>query len=150
MVSVALMVCRVENTRCPVSAAVNAADTVSWSRISPTRMTSGSWRSTTRMAEPKVSVSNPTSRWSMSARSSVWRYSTGSSMVTTWHDRVWLMWSTMAARVVVFPDPVGPVTSTRPRISSAIRVTTSGRPSSSTVAALAFTRRMARATEPRW
>ena len=40
------------------------------------------------------------------------------------------MWSTMAARVVVFPDPVGPVTRTRPRISSASRVTDSGSPNS--------------------
>ena len=60
------------------------------------------------------------------------------------------MWSTMAARVVVLPDPVGPVTSTSPRISLASRVTTSGRPSSDTVAALARTRRMANATDPRW
>ena len=102
------------------------------------------------MAEVNESVSKPTSRWSMAARSSVCRYSTGSSMVTTWHDRVWLMWSTMAAKVVVFPDPVGPVTSTRPRISSASRVTTSGSPSSLTVAAPDRTRRMARATDDRW
>ncbi len=71
-------------------------------------------------------------------------------MVTTWHARVWLMWSTMAARVVVLPDPVGPVTRTRPRISEANRVTTSGSPSSATVAALERTRRMASATEDRW
>src|SRR5207253_2835316 len=40
--SVALMVCNVENTRWPVSAAVSAVFTVSTSRTSPTRMTSGS------------------------------------------------------------------------------------------------------------
>ena len=61
-VSVALMVWSVEKTRWPVSAAVSAADTVSMSRISPTRITSGSCRRTTRMAEEKESVSKPTSR----------------------------------------------------------------------------------------
>ncbi len=40
------------------------------------------------MADEKLSVSNPTSRWSMVARSSGWRNSTGSSMVTTWQARV--------------------------------------------------------------
>ena len=44
--------------------------------------------------------------------------------------RLVLMWSTMAASVVVFPEPVGPVTSTKPRCSSANLVTTGGRPSS--------------------
>src|SRR3712207_7949691 len=42
MVSVASSVCRVERTRCPVSAAVRAVSMVSKSRISPTRITSGS------------------------------------------------------------------------------------------------------------
>ena len=40
-----LLVCSVENTRCPVSAAVIAVDIVSRSRISPTSITSGSCRS---------------------------------------------------------------------------------------------------------
>ena len=38
----ALFVCRVENTRCPVSAAVMTVPIVSGSRISPTMITSGS------------------------------------------------------------------------------------------------------------
>ena len=38
----ALLVCSVPNTTCPVSAAVMAASIVSKSRISPTRITSGS------------------------------------------------------------------------------------------------------------
>ena len=46
IVSVASIVCSVESTRLPISAAVSAACTVSWSRISPMRMTSGSWRTT--------------------------------------------------------------------------------------------------------
>ena len=36
------MVCNVENTKCPVSAAVIATDIVSKSLISPTKITSGS------------------------------------------------------------------------------------------------------------
>ena len=44
-----------------------------------------------------------------------------------------LMWSIIAASVVLLPLPVVPVTSTRPRSSSAIFFSTSGRPSSSIV-----------------
>ena len=44
MVCGALCVCRVAKTRWPVSAAVRAVEIVSRSRISPTRITSGSWR----------------------------------------------------------------------------------------------------------
>ena len=43
------VVCSVESTRCPVSAAASAIRIVSGSRISPTTMTSGAWR--TRGAE---------------------------------------------------------------------------------------------------
>ena len=50
IVSVASSVCSVENTRWPVSAACIAVSIVSMSRISPTRMTSGSWRSALRSA----------------------------------------------------------------------------------------------------
>ena len=39
----------------------------------------------------------------------------GSSMVTMWSDRVSLISSMMAARVVDLPEPVGPVTRTNPR-----------------------------------
>ena len=48
MVPMALAVCSVENTRCPVSDASIAVVNVAESRISPTMMTSGSWRSTAR------------------------------------------------------------------------------------------------------
>ena len=44
----ALWVCSVPKTRWPVSAAVSAVEIVSRSRISPTRITSGSWRSAAR------------------------------------------------------------------------------------------------------
>ena len=64
-VSGASTVCSVERTRWPVSAADSAVCTVSSSRISPTRITSGSWRSTRRRARLKDAVSWPTSRWLM-------------------------------------------------------------------------------------
>ena len=72
-------VCTVENTRWPVSAARSAMCAVSSSRISPTRMTSGSWRSTERSTRAKLrSIFSFTCTWVMPAR----RYSTGSSTVT--------------------------------------------------------------------
>ena len=48
-----------------------------------------------------------------------------------WTGRVALMWSIIAASVVDLPEPVGPVTSTRPRGRSARNLHTFGRPSSS-------------------
>src|SRR5579872_7248615 len=55
--------------------------------------------------------------------------SIGSSMVRMWSCRSVLILSIMAARVVDFPDPVGPVTSTKPRGLSHILLTTAGSPS---------------------
>jgi hypothetical protein len=66
--SAASTVWMVESTRWPVSAADSAVRTVSSSRISPTRITSGSWRSTRRRARAKLAVSSPTSRWLMIER----------------------------------------------------------------------------------
>ena len=79
----ALCVCSVAKTRCPVSAAVRAVATVSRSRISPTRITSGSWRSAARSARANDIVSNPISRWFNTERLSRNVYSIGSSIVTT-------------------------------------------------------------------
>ena len=59
----ASMVCSVENTRWPVSAAVSAISIVSRSRISPTRITFGAWRSAARSASANVGVSLCSSRW---------------------------------------------------------------------------------------
>ena len=53
-------------------------------------------------------------------------------MVMMCVDRVRLMWSIIAASVVLLPLPVVPVTSTRPRSSLATFLSTAGRPSSST------------------
>ena len=47
----ASFVCNVEKTRCPVSAACTAFCAVSWSRISPTMMMSGSCRRIVRSAD---------------------------------------------------------------------------------------------------
>ncbi len=80
--SAASAVCSVEKTRWPVSAAESAVATVSSSRISPMRITSGSWRRTRRSARSKDPVSVPISRWLMIERLSVCRNSIGSSIVT--------------------------------------------------------------------
>ena len=50
----------------------------------------------------------------------------GSSMVTMCARRVRLMNPIIEAMVVVFPDPVGPVTRARPRLASAKLWTTGG------------------------
>ena len=63
MVSTASRVCKVEKTMWPVSAACSAVPIVSRSRISPTRITSGSWRSEARSAVENEGVSTSTSRW---------------------------------------------------------------------------------------
>ncbi len=123
-------VCRVLKTRWPVWAALRAASTVSLSRISPMRMTSGSWRMLARRPLAKLMVSRPSSRWLIMAMRSLWRTSMGSSRVTMLTGWVALMWSRRLARVVVLPLPVGPVTRIRPRscCASCSKVST-GRPS---------------------
>ncbi len=59
----AFTVCRVDITMCPVSVASSAAITVSASRISPIRITSGLWRRAWRRPSRKSRQSVPTSRW---------------------------------------------------------------------------------------
>ena len=72
------LVCSVENTRCPVSAACTAFWAVSWSRISPTMMMSGSWRRIVRSAKAKVM---PILFWTAVWLNSSYTISIGSSMV---------------------------------------------------------------------
>ena len=55
-------------------------------------------------------------------------YSIGSSMEMITPERLALISSTMAARVVVFPEPVIPVTKTNPCSSAQSRLTMGGRP----------------------
>jgi hypothetical protein len=64
---------------------------VSWSRISPTRMTSGSCRRALRSACENDWVSTAISRWLTIERWSRWRYSIGSSIVMMCVERVALM-----------------------------------------------------------
>ena len=111
----ALCVCSVPKTRWPVSAAVSAVEIVSRSRISPRRITSGSWRSAARKRVAKPFASVPTSRWLTMQRLWRWRNSIGSSIVMMWSWRVRLISSITAASVVDLPEPVGPVTRTSPR-----------------------------------
>src|SRR5438270_387303 len=97
IVCVASVVWSVENTRCPVSAALSAVSSVSMSRISPIRITSGAWRSTWRSAALNESVSFPTSRCEMLDRLSRCRNSIGSSIVMMFTRRLVLMWLIIAA-----------------------------------------------------
>ena len=124
--------------------------TVSSSRISPIRITSGSWRSTRRSARLNEAVSAPTSRWLMIDCLSSCRNSIGSSIVTMCSARVLLMWSMIAASVVDLPEPVVPVSRMIPRSSSASSETTGGRPSSSTDLIFVGIARITIETEPRW
>ena len=120
-------------TRWPVSAAVSAVEIVSRSRISPTRITSGSWRSAARRASANVVASGPISRWLTMHRLCRCRNSIGSSIVRMCSARLRLISSIIAASVVDLPEPVGPVTRTRPRGFSASWCSVDGMPSSSSV-----------------
>ena len=74
----ASLVCSVESTRWPVSAALTAISAVSKSRISPTRMMFGSWRRNERSAAAKFRpMFSRTCTWLMPTRLN----STGSSAV---------------------------------------------------------------------
>src|SRR6267378_479836 len=149
IVCVASVVWSVENTRCPVSAAFSAVSSVSMSRISPIRMTSGAWRSTCRSAALNDSVSFPTSRCEMFAKLSRCRNSIGSSIVMMLTRRLVLMWLIIAASAVDFPDPVTPVTSTSPRGRRPISSSTPGRFRSRIVLTSYGMARKANATVPR-
>ena len=105
----------VAKTRWPVSAAVSAVPIVSMSRISPTRITSGSWRSAAFRASAKDGASAPSSRWLTMQRLCECRNSIGSSIVMMCSSRVSLISLISEASVVDLPEPVGPVTSTIPR-----------------------------------
>ena len=130
IVSGASRVWSVLRTRWPVSAAISAGSIVSMSRISPTRMMSGSSRSALRRPREKLFTSQPTSRWQIVLFLSRWRNSIGSSMVMMCLRRLALMESMIEARVVVLPLPVVPVTRIRPRSNWATFSMTSGRHSS--------------------
>ena len=101
----ASFVCSVEKTMWPVMAARTEMDAVSASRVSPTMMTSGSWRSKARRPLSNVRPAMLlTCVWLMRAR----LRSTGSSIVETLTCRSAIVCRTMYS-VVVLPEPVGPV-----------------------------------------
>ena len=83
-------------------------------------------------------------------RRSVCRISIGSSIVTTCLCIVRLMWSTIAPSVVLFPEPVVPVTRMMPRSSSARALIAGGRLSSCDSGTLNGTARMTSDVDPRW
>ena len=99
------------------------------SRISPTRITSGSWRSAAFRPSAKLGASWPISRWLTMQRLWRCRNSIGSSMVRMCSSRVSLISLISDASEVDLPEPVGPVTSTMPRGFLANSRTTVGRPS---------------------
>ena len=106
----ASLVWRVEKTKWPVSEARMEISAVSKSRISPTMITSGSWRSVLRRAPAKVRP--------ISARVCTWlapgtSYSIGSSIVTMRMSGELIAWR-KALSVVDLPEPVGPVTRMMP------------------------------------
>src|SRR5215203_135890 len=146
----ASLVWRVESTRCPVSAAVRAVATVSKSRISPTRITSGSCRSEARSASWKERASRPTSTCSMTERIERCSYSIGSSMVTMWLVRVRLISPIRAASVEDLPEPVGPQTRTRPRLGFTRSARMGGRLRPARVGISVGRERIAAAGSPRW
>jgi hypothetical protein len=115
IVCTALFVWSVASVRWPVSAMRSAHSIVSRSRISPMRTTSGSSRRTAFRAFGKECVSACSSRWFTMQRLWVWRNSIGSSIVTMCFGCSRLILSSMVASVVDLPEPVGPVTRTRPR-----------------------------------
>ena len=104
----------VPKTRWPVSAACMAALNVSRSRISPTRMMSGSCRTACLRAVSQSMTSMPTSRWLMMHLSSLKVNSIGSSMVTMWQRSRLLTYWSIAAIVVDLPEPVTPARMTIP------------------------------------
>ena len=111
-VLMASRVCSDDSTRWPVMAARRPISAVSGSRISPSRITSGSCRSVARSTRAKVkSIFSLTCTCVNPGR----RYSMGSSTVMTLSCSASTS-DSAAYSVVVLPEPVGPVTSTRPEL----------------------------------
>jgi hypothetical protein len=79
---------------------------VSGSRISPTTMTSGAWRTAARSAVGKSARPSDLHLLDTLRRCGC-SYSIGSSMVTMCRASRWLISSTSAASVVVLPDRSG-------------------------------------------
>ena len=130
-------VCNVPKHNTPVSAACNASCIVSCSRTSPTTSTSGASRNALFTASAKLSMCAPTCRCVITLRMGSCKNSIGSSIVMTCFCAVLLISCTIAASVVVLPEPVGPrdqdeaalhvVESDEPRAGSRARRAAAGR-----------------------
>ena len=96
----------VENNRCPVKAALTAISAVSKSRISPTKIMSGSCLTIDRRPLAKVKLVWVFTWIELTPKI---LYSTGSSMVVMFTVGL-LSILRRAYKVVVLPEPVGPVT----------------------------------------
>ncbi|MNL38366.1 hypothetical protein D3C87_1605710 [compost metagenome] len=106
----ASLACTDDSTRWPVNADCTAMAAVSASRISPTRMVSGSWRKMDRRPRAKV---RPFFSFTGICRMPLISYSTGSSMVISFSSPLFSS-DKAPYKVVDLPLPVGPVISVRP------------------------------------
>ena len=112
MLSTAELVCSVDNTKCPVMEAWSAVSAVFLSRISPNKITSGSCRKQLfNPSEKSYPFSLLIELWVIPSIS----YSTGFSSVMIFFSGVLICFN-IAYRVVVFPDPVGPVVTINPSL----------------------------------
>ena len=106
--------CKVLKTRCPLSARLRTVSAVSVSRISPTKMISGSSLITAFSAFLNDQVSCPTCLCEILHLSPSKIYSIGSSMVMMFSFLVLLIYSIILTSEVDFPLPVDPVTRKSP------------------------------------
>ena len=114
ILSTAFIVCRVEKTRCPVSANFKAENRLSSSLISPNTITSGSCLRELFKAFSKLSTSVPNSLCMIKAFLFSKIYSMGSSIVKILILLFSLNFSIILARVVDLPLPVIPLIKTKP------------------------------------
>ena len=127
-----------------------AADMVSRSRISPTRITSGAWRRAFLSATCRFWVSLPISRWLTTDFLFLNKNSTGSSIVRMCPALDSLRKSSIDASVVLLPAPVAPTINSRPRFSMISSPRIIGTESDSRVGMVLGMNRITAATEPRW
>ena len=120
MLSTVFIVCRVEKTRCPVSANFKAENRLSSSLISPKTIISGSCLSELFKAFSKLSTSVPNSLCMIKAFLFSKIYSMGSSIVKILMLLFPLNFSIILARVVDLPLPVIPLIKTKPSFRAKI------------------------------
>jgi len=146
----ALVACKVEIAKWPVSAKARACSMVSRSRISPIKITSGAWRRVFLSAAWKFLVSTPISRWFTMLFLCLCTNSMGSSMVMMCPAELMFLWSIKEAKEVDLPEPVPPTNKIKPRFAITTSFSTWGRPRSSNLGISATILRATRATSLRW